>query len=289
MNEIITESALTLYYNEHCLNSVVAAKESYRHVIEHLKKHFGNLATNIISPADVYEYCRKRREGIIGQRAGDGTLNRELNILITAIKYAVKRFKLDPDKDVPDIRFAFPKPPQGKDTWLTVEEMDRMLFYAKDDADLPTRLYRFCMIGFYCGQRKEAILSLKTSQIDLKSGIIDFNPPGRAQTKKHRPIVPIADELMPLAKQVIKLGDEYFCINNKSIRTSFRNLVDKCKFDKHITPHVLRHTYATQALQAGVDVWSVAGVMGDDPKTVLERYGHHDPNYLRGAVNFRRR
>jgi len=287
--EITAETALTMYYDEHCLNRVVQAQSSYKHVIEHLKKHFGPLSTNIISPNDVYDYCKKRKNAEIGKCAGDGTLDRELRILITAIKYAAKRLKIPTDEAVPDIRFSFPSPPQAKETWLTIQEMNKMLELAKNGKDNYTRIYRFCMLGFYTGQRKKAILELKTSQVDLQSGIIDFNPPGRAQTKKNRPKVPIADELLPIIKQAIEQKQEYICIHPGDIRKSFETVVKKCKFDKHVTPHVLRHTYASQALQAGVTIWEVAGVMGDDPKMVLERYGHHDPNFLRSAVNFRRK
>lgn len=287
--EITAELALSMYYDEHCVNSVVAAKSSYKHVIEHLKKYFGGLCTNIISPADVYEYCNKRRNGEIGKQAADGTLNRELNILITAIKYAAKRLKIPADEVVPDIRFAFPKPPQAKDTWLTLGEMEKMLQLAKGNSEKYPRIYRFCMLGFYTGQRKKAILELRTDQVDMDSRVIIFNPPGRAQTKKNRPKVPIADELLPMIEYAIKNGDEYICIHPGDIRKSFETLINKCKFKKHVTPHVLRHTYATQALQAGVSIWDVAGVMGDDPKMVLERYGHHDPDFLRSAVNFRRK
>ena len=290
MTEIITEEALTLYYEEHCLNRVKAAASSYAHVIEHLKKHFGNMATNIIAPPDVYEYCRKRREGVIGKIAGDGTLDRELRILITAIKYAAKRMKVAPEQAVPDIRFCFPKPPPGKDIWLTINEMDRMLKLAHGDKDDYSRIYIFLMFGFNCGARKDAILKLKVSQIDLELGLINFNPPGQVQTKKNKPIVPISDDLMPLAKWLVEeSGWEYVCKYPGSVRTSFQNLVKKCKFNKHVTPHVMRHTYSSQALQKGVSIWDVAGVTGDNPEMIRERYGHHDPQFLRNAVNFRRK
>lgn len=290
MMDITTELVLDNYYRDHCENGVVAAKSSYKPVIEHLKKHFGNMATNIISTTDVQNYCILRRKGQIGRTANNGTLDRELRILMAAMRFAAKRLRIPEADIVPDIASAFPRPPQGKKIWLTITEMDYMLQMAKGNRQTPSRIYRFCMIGFYCGQRKSAILQLRTKeQINLKTGIIDFNPPGRPQTKKMRPIVPIADDLMPLVQQVMETGDEYFCGHPGSIRSNFEGLVKKCGFEKNITPHVLRHTYATQALQNGISIWDVAGVLGDDPKTVQEHYGHHCPEYLQKAVNFRRK
>jgi hypothetical protein len=50
-------------------------------------------------------------------------------------------------------------------------------------------------------------------------------------------------------------------------------------FDRHITPHILRHTAATWAMQRGLDVWAVAGWLGMS-REVLERvYGHHHPDF----------
>lgn len=288
--DLLTSVALDIYYNDHCINGVVGAKSSYRHVIDHLKKHFGDMATNVISTRDVQEYCRKRRAGIIGKVAGNGTLDRELRMLMSAIRFAAKQLKIQPEECMPDIRSAFPRPPKGQKEWLNLDEMNYMLKLAKGKDEKPSRVYRFCMMGFYAGARKEAILELQPQkQINIRSGLIDFNPPGRSQTNKQRPIVPIADELMPLVEEVIYLNDEYFCIHPGSIRPTFEALVKKCGFEKHVTPHILRHTYATQALQNGVSIWDVAGILGDDPKTVQEHYGHHCPGYLRDAVNFRKK
>ena len=288
MTDLLTSTGLDIYYSDHCEQQVVAARSSYKHVIEHLKKHFGLMATNVISTVDVNEYCKKRRAGKIGKQAGDGTLHRELTMLLTAIRFSAKQLRLKEEDIVPDIISAFPRPPQGKKIWLTLEEMDHMLDLCRNEE--LSRVYRFCMIGFYCGQRKEAILELQPKkQINLKTGLIDFNPPGRAQTTKQRPIVPIADDLMPLAEEIVQRGDDYWCVHPGSIRDCFELLVKKCNFDKHVTPHVLRHTYATQALQNGVTIWDVAGVLGDDPKTVQKHYGHHCPGYLKDAVNFRKK
>lgn len=289
MSGITTIEALDLYYTEHCLNKVHKADSSYIHVIKHLSKHFGNLLTSSISPIDVYEYCDKRRNGYIGKRAGDGTLDRELRVLMAAIRYAVRRNKLNPAEDVPDIRFCFPKPPPGKDVWLTLKEMDKMLEIARGDGNEYPRVFIFLMFGFNTGARKDAILNLKVDRVDIRTQTINFNPPGEAQTSKRKPIVPISDDLLPLCKWlVLNSGYEYVCKTPASIRTSFETVVRKCGFKKRVTPHVMRHTFATQALQNGVTPWDVGGIIGDDPQTVVSRYGHHDPHYLRDAINFRR-
>jgi integrase len=51
-----------------------------------------------------------------------------------------------------------------------------------------------------------------------------------------------------------------------------------------ITPHVLRHTAATWAMQAGGDVWQIAGFLGMTVEMLQERYGHHHPDYQGDAA-----
>src|ERR1700759_4428733 len=53
----------------------------------------------------------------------------------------------------------------------------------------------------------------------------------------------------------------------------------------NVTPHTLRHTAATWLMQAGAPMWEAAGFLGMSEKTLRETYGHHHPDYLRGAAN----
>jgi integrase len=47
------------------------------------------------------------------------------------------------------------------------------------------------------------------------------------------------------------------------------------KEDPAFTPHCLRHTYATTLLAKGIDIRTVAALMGDDTKTVINTYVHY--------------
>lgn len=69
-----------------------------------------------------------------------------------------------------------------------------------------------------------------------------------------------------------------------SIQSAFYGAVKRVKM-KNVTPHTLRHTFATISLQNGVNPYQVAGVMGDSLEMVLEVYGHHCPDYLQDAAN----
>jgi integrase len=47
-----------------------------------------------------------------------------------------------------------------------------------------------------------------------------------------------------------------------------------------VSPHTLRHTCGTWMAQSGVDLWKIAGWLGQSYATTVELYAHHHPDFL---------
>ena len=183
-------------------------------------------------------------------------------------------------QDVPPIRL--PDAPPPKDRWLDRDEAKRLMEAAKPG----TRAHMFISIALATGARRSSIETLTWFQVDLEFGVINFNPPGRRQTKKRRVPVPISDSLRPILIEAYEQRTNEFVLGHHgSIRKTFDTAVRTAGL-VDVTRHTLRHTFATWAAQAGVDMWKIAGVLGDDEKTVRDKYVHHSPEHLRDAVNF---
>ena len=88
-----------------------------------------------------------------------------------------------------------PSAPPGKIRWLTRDEAAALLRAARSEPSVRLYLPLFILLGLYTGAREEAILSLRWTQVDLVRDRIDFNPPGRSETNKRRPIIPIPRRL----------------------------------------------------------------------------------------------
>ncbi len=267
------------YWDEH--GQHLHSKERTGIAIRHLGDFFGSTPVSGLSRKKTDEYGAARRAGRIGRRASDGTLRRELGILVAAMNHAVREGRLAV-KDVPYVHL--PSEPAAKDRWLTENEANELREACGGNA----RIRLFIEIGLATGARKRAIEDLTWFQVDIKRGIIDFNPPGRVQTKKRRPRVPISNELMPFieaAKREAK--NEYVLGERGSVRTAFTAAVRRAGLKK-VTPHTLRHTLATWMAQAGRSFYEIGAVLGDTPSTVERKYSHHSPSYLRNAVNFRK-
>ena len=87
--------------------------------------------------------------------------------------------------------------PPPRVRWLTRSEAAALLRAANAEPKARFHLCLFILIGIYAGARRDAILGLCWTRnteggwVDLDLGRIDFNPVGRTQAKKRRPVIPI--------------------------------------------------------------------------------------------------
>lgn len=281
--------ALDDYVREHVDQGPVVDKERQHDIANNLRPFFGAKACRDITPADSFAYQSKRRAGAVGARRAksDGTLRRELNMLVAAMNHAVRARRL-PAIDLPYV--PLPAAPGAKDVWLTEDEARQLLATAAAE---PCRGSLFIQIALATAARRRSIETLTWGQVDLAAGRIRFNPPGRRQTAKRRVAVPISDALLPALQDAyaarrsdLVLGtDRSITKRLEAVCARAHRATGNPRF-LQVTPHVLRHTWATLAARAGVSMFEIAGVLGDSLATVQKNYLHHSPEHLRGAVNF---
>ena len=237
------------------------------------------------------DYKKLRYDGEIGKGKGKpGTVIRELNALIAAISHAVK-WNNFPRNLQPSIEK--PTPPPAKDQWLTVTQMQEWIHAAEGRAKL------FLALAYYTASRKKAIFNLKWEQVDFDSKLIHLRPIGETATNKRKPIVPIDNELFPFLthkwewaeKRVPKnyvLGDTADPVRQmQHAYVKADKVLKKKKHPKiiHASAHVIRHTRAVHLAQDGVDLYAIAGLLGDSIATVERNYLHHCPEHIRDKIN----
>ena len=233
---------------------------------------------------------------VIGKKAGSSTVRRELSYLNSASKFMVEKVEPISIRMAPWLRPAIstilPNQAPAKSVIITATVMRQMLDRSlvrvkgqKKDGRL-SRLSRFLFVGFLTGPRKRVIECLTWPQIDLEGRRIDFQPPGKAQSSKRNPIVPIPDELMPILQRAYeeRISDKWFMDHHGSIRTSFENFMSRWGIED-VTAHTLRHSFMTRKALAGVSMTEIAALTGDDEATVRENYVHLLPDHLRHAAN----
>ena len=159
-------------------------------------------------------------------------------------------------------------------------------------------LARFILIGLYTGSRAGAIASASPNRqpgrawVDLDNGLFYRRAIGRRanKTKPQLP-APIPDRLLAHLRRWHRLGiaSEYFVEWNgkpiKSVKTGFKSALKLAGLaDEELSPHSLRHTAVTWALQGGATTFQAAGLVGVSEDMVRRVYGHHSPTFMREAA-----
>lgn len=234
------------------------------------------------SVADVTrETCRAYARSRIGRSAG--TIRRELGVLRAAINHSHREGRI-----TRMVAVHLPDRPPARDRWLNRQEAAALLRAALREPRVRLYLPLFILLGLYTGARKEAILSLRWAQVDLNAGLLDFNSPGARRTKKRRALIRIPRKLLGhLRRARVRGVDLGFVVNDNGLRLRDvkRGFASACRRAglAKVSPHTLKHTCATWLMQKGVPTWEVAGYLATSRETLERVYGHHHPDYLKGA------
>ncbi len=306
-DDVPLETCLVRYY-EHQAKQLRSADQA-RHGLRKWCVFFAGALVSEVTPERQREFVASLR----AQGLSDGYIRRILANGQAALNRAHREGEI---RTVPKILLSLAQEADPRERVASIEEMAR-LWNAADLAH--QRLYLLLAIGTLA--RPEAILQLTTFQVDCDNRLIRLNPPGRRQTKKRRPTVPMCDTLLPYLR-AIPPGPVVQWQGKRlgSIRTAFKRIKARARLDlrrqramevralrdmddrkaawsaigearaagdalMEISPYTIRHTMATELRRRGVPVWEVAGFLGHTSgyKTT-ERYAKFGPDHLAGAV-----
>ncbi len=270
---------LKLYADEHVASDAVASKKTALHSIDTLALWWGERTCDYVRKETCRAYVRDR----VAAGWKDSTAARELTVLRAALHYAHGAGKL---LDPPAVEL--PSRPPGRDRWLTRSEAARLLWESRRDPQARGHLPLFILLALATGARSGALFDLQWTQVDFTRDRIDFNPPGRRQTAKNRPIIAIPRRLRWFLLQAhARASSAHVLAWNgkqiKSVKKSFRAARDRAGLGPEVVPYTLRHSCATWMAQAGVDLWQIAGWLGHSQQKTTELYSHHHPSHLAAA------
>ena len=272
----MTVSEVLRYYAEEHLGEIVDSRRA-KIAAGHLNTAWANRPVASLAKKD-FEFYRQKR-GV-----APSTVNRELAVLRAAIMYARKA----------GLESANPHVPRTMESrrvdWLEPADVEKLLEAARP---VP-HLYAYLIVSLYTGQRKEAVLSLRWNQVDFRSGIIHFTDHTMfaAHRRKNRGTVPIA---APVRELLVALQAEagpcpyvIQCQGQRlmDVRKPFAEAVKRAGLTGKITPHVLRHTVASNLLGSGRPLLEVSRLLGHRDSSITERvYGHFAPAFVQQSVD----
>lgn len=189
---------------------------------------------------------------------------------------AVKLFfsKIENKKLNPELIHR-PKRPKLLPNVLSKEEVKRIL-------NTLSNIKHKAMLSliYSCGLRRSELLNLKLTDIDSNRQLILVK---QSKGKK--------DRIVPLSNKVLILLREYFVVykpkewlfegqdkinkyDEASLAAVLKQAVKKCKINKPVTLHWLRHSYATHLLENGTDLRYIQEILGHSRSTTTEIYTH---------------
>lgn len=221
---------------------------------------------------------------LYGQNYTKSTTARKLATLRSFYKFLIRRGMVAAS---PLSTIRTPKQEKRLPKCLDLEQVQKLLD-APGDADLLSARDKAMLEVLYSsGIRVSELVDLEMADLDLQEGVLRVRGKGRK------------DRLTPIGSQAIKALQRYFelraidsrCQNTKDVARVFLNKHGEAlstrsvrrKLDKYlvsagldpgISPHTLRHSFATHLLNNGADLRSVQELLGHQSLSTTQVYTH---------------
>ena len=291
INNLLTEW-LETYQKEHIKSRTY---HRYRGLIDmHIIPSVGECEISEIGRKEIQEFLlQQKKDGNVrnGERLSATSTNMMLSILSLAFEYA---YDMEYVKDNPCAKVRRTKVEAKKIEAFTIEEQRAIEQEIVRSGDKRLHGILLCL---YTGLRIGELLGLTWNDVDFESGIIKItktvyrekNENGIWQlcvdtpkTKSSDRVIPMPDYITALLKEDCASAQTAYVVENKkgermSIRSyqyMFEKITERAGVRK-LNFHALRHTFATRAVECGMDIKTVADIMGHQNAAItLNRYAH---------------
>lgn len=186
-----------------------------------------------------------------------------------------------------------PKLPQKLPTVLTVPEVEKLMEVIDDSKPLGLRDIAMIELMYSAGLRVSEVIELKLIHLLMNQGLIRVLGKG----SKER-IVPLGQKAANLVEKYVNnirptlvkksRGDDALFLNNRGGKLSrmgiwkiITNYARMTGIRKKVSPHTLRHSFATHLLEGGADLRAVQEMLGHADISTTQIYTHLDKHYLK--------
>ena len=263
--------------------------EGYLYKVIALKKHFKNMYLHNMTYSLIESYLN---DLLVKNHFAKSTIKKYRQVINSILSYA--------EKDGIIVNNTCQKTRVPKNAITTI----RRCLNTEEEAILlsPANFYfkDFALFIYYTGLRFSEIVPLKWSDIDIENAEITVQRVvsyvnGRPQIDNFLKngdssrVIPIYKPLLSLINSIPVQG-EFVFVNTKGAmmaRNTVRKRWNKFQIESglvEVTPHMLRHTFATNLYYAGVDVKTIQKISGHKDISVLfNRYIHDDYLKVKGS------
>lgn len=277
----------------------------YKEIVnQHIIPNLGELELYELSPFTIQRFVTELIKGG-NLKTGKGLAPNSVNAIITVVQNSLKTAcALGYTDSYTADKIKRPKAGEKKVECFSSVEQRKLEEYIK--ARDKTKLFGI-LLCLYTGLRIGELLALEWTDIDFAKGelrVIKTCYDGRNQegvfgriidipkTQASVRTIPLPKQLMPLLRELKKKSRSIYVVSNgekavsiRSYQRTFASLQQKLKIP-HRGFHSLRHTFATRALECGMDVKTLAEILGHkNPTVTLNRYAHSLMEHKKEMMN----
>jgi integrase/recombinase XerD len=188
-------------------------------------------------------------------------------------------------KEDPTLRIDSPRLPQKLPDSLSEDDVEQLL--TEPDPGVPIELRDKAMmeILYGCGLRVSELVALTVDEVNLRQGVIRIIGKGNKER-----LVPLGEEAVDWLIRYMRQGraellkgrpcDALFPGNRPTAMTRqtfwyrIRHYAQRAGIRKHLSPHTLRHAFATHLLNHGADLRVVQMLLGHSDLSTTQIYTH---------------
>jgi site-specific recombinase XerD len=286
---------ITLYIRTHCTarglrsSSIAAYDATLRQFRSYVRFRLDDPPPDRIAARDVLAYLQYLREE---RRNGESAVNRHVVILSTFYRAIVAMGHLEPSANP---MFGFPTikaTPKKLPVVLSLDEVEQLLVVPDTDTILGLRDRAILALLYGTGIRASECASLRQGSVDLEAMTVTVTGKGG-----HERTIPLNERVREALDAYAKarataLPTAAFfrsrrgrAMSRNAIYERVRTRAARARLRKIVSPHRLRHTFATHLVQAGVGLVTIRDLLGHRLITSTQIYLHVTAHDLREAAD----
>ena len=286
---------MSLYTRTHCVArglcplSIAAYEAVLRQFSEWIRVTCADRAPDAVSARDVLEYLQHLREA---RGNGDSAVNRQLVVLRSFYRALVAMGHLEPARNplagFPSIKAVPRKLPVS----LTPEQVARLLDQPRRDTIIGLRDHAMLSLLYGTGIRASECATLRCGRVDLIRLTITVSGKGR-----HERTIPLNPKLAEILSEYASArgaalpNAPFFrsrfgtAMSRGTVYERVRRNGQRCHVGIPLSPHRMRHTFATHLVRQGVGIVTIRDLLGHRQITSTQIYLHVTAEDLRHAAD----
>lgn len=234
-----------------------------------------------------YNFIRKYLQFLHEKKYTASSVSRHISSLKSFLKYLTKNEFI---KDNPCLLITNPKTEKKLPNYINYKDLETLFSIPDKNDVLGLRNLLILELLYSCGIRVSELVNIKISDIDFSNNRILILGKGNKErfVLYGKVCSKLLDEYLTNSRSKLNKNSEYLLLNkfgnkitDRAIRMIIDDIVKKSSLKLNISPHTLRHTFATHLLNEGADLKIVQELLGHENIATTGIYTHVSNEHLR--------